>query len=140
VICSERILDCFADDYTQKPPPFLDYFWTCVPSARILAIAIQGTIGLSGYAYYQDGNVSRVRASTLDDGVFLDVGQRLPEELPVLAELLPRRISRDGRKYVLEGNMTREEAQMMDAEDFEIAAVPEHCYDSEYVEALAKNF
>ncbi|HET6250198.1 MAG TPA: hypothetical protein VFE47_21080, partial [Tepidisphaeraceae bacterium] len=47
---------------------------------RVLAILLESTTDMFGYAYFENGQLLRARAGSADDGVFFETGVALPIE------------------------------------------------------------
>lgn len=56
------------------------------PGCRVLSIVLSSTVNLFGYGYYRYGKLVRARAGAADEGIYLDRGDPLPEELPLYAK------------------------------------------------------
>jgi hypothetical protein len=52
----------------------------------VLALVLHSVVDLFGYAYYEAGKLLRARSGSADDGIFVDFGDRLPEETELLSE------------------------------------------------------
>lgn len=73
---------CFAG----KVPDVIRAINSVLPKARALAISLHSVVNLYGYAYFDGLSLIRARAGSADDGVFVDIGEWLPEERPLFAK------------------------------------------------------
>lgn len=59
---------------------------TLLPNAWGLCLMLHGTDNYWGYAFYENGELTRLRAGSHSTGLTHEFGQPLPEELPLLAK------------------------------------------------------
>ncbi|MCO8120195.1 hypothetical protein NHH03_00475 [Stieleria sp. TO1_6] len=71
---------CFNGDV----PPVVSAVDAVLPRSSILALELHSVVNLYGYALFEKNRLVRGRAGSADDGVFLDVGEPLSEEQPLL--------------------------------------------------------
>jgi hypothetical protein len=72
---------CFEDNV----PPVIATIDSILPKCTILALQLHSVVNLYAYALFRNGERLRARAGSGDDGVFLDVGEPLTEEIPLFA-------------------------------------------------------
>jgi hypothetical protein len=75
-------------------PPVVNVLQKHYSNAPVLAITLHSVVNLFGYAYFEGGKLIRARAGSSDDGIFLEVGEWLPEEQKLFAQLTMRDGSR----------------------------------------------
>jgi hypothetical protein len=78
----EIIFECI-DDLEQHP--FFQKVLAIYPTGRLLMFALHSGNNVFGYAYYENGLLTRHLAGSLDTGVTADIGELQPEEQPIFA-------------------------------------------------------
>ena len=82
---------CFSGDV----PPVINAIETVLPDSTVLALGLHSVVNLYGYALFKSNRLVRGRAGSADDGVFLDIGEPLAEELPLFAKSI---VNADGER------------------------------------------
>lgn len=67
-------------------PAVVETLQTLLPGAWVMALELHSVVDLYGYALFQEGQIVRARAGCAAEGVILDVGEPLVEELPLMAQ------------------------------------------------------
>lgn len=73
-------MDLAGSCFNGGVPPVVNAIDAVLPHSTILALQLHSVVNLYGYALFQKNTLVRGRAGSADDGVFLDVGEPLPEE------------------------------------------------------------
>ncbi len=79
----EIIFECM-DDLEQHP--FFQKVLAIYPTGRLLMFTLHSGNNVFGYAYYENGSLTRHLAGSLDSGVTADFGELQPEEQPIFAK------------------------------------------------------
>lgn len=66
--------------FTGDVPPVVTAIDALMPHSAILALELHSVVNLYGYALFEENRLVRGRAGSADDGVFLDIGEPVPEE------------------------------------------------------------
>jgi len=84
----------------MRPGGAWDRLARMFPGTRMLAFALVSSSNYFAYQWFEDGRIRRWREGSADDGIRVEEGAPLPEELPILAQAEIRdgkRVYRDPR-------------------------------------------
>jgi hypothetical protein len=84
LICVPELPSLLLEDVTTDTE---DRILELCPEAEICAVVLHSVVDLWGYAVTVNGEKIRTRAGSGDDGVFIEDGEPLPEELELLSKL-----------------------------------------------------
>lgn len=79
-------LDMANSCFQGTVPPVVSVLHELMPSATVAAFELHSVVNLYGYALFRKNELIRARAGSADDGVFLDIGELLPEEQELFAK------------------------------------------------------
>ena len=118
-------LDLAASCFNGDVPPVVNAINAVLPHASILALELHSVVNLYGYALFENNTLVRARAGSADDGVFLDVGEPIPEEQPLFEKAV---VNTDGEQVWI----------------YEFDGVPEEmdhsCMGEEFVFEISRRF